>query len=57
MTLEEANRLPDHLIEKEQQLTKAKEDLRLACLDAVRAGDRLTEVLHQAKALLEENNY
>lgn len=57
MTQEEAGRLPQVLQEKEQQLTEARKKLRVACIDAVRAGDRLNEVLQQAKTLLDENNY
>lgn len=56
MTMEEAGKLPPYLREKEQQLVDAREKLRVACIDAVRAGERLKEVLQYAKALLDEEN-
>lgn len=57
MTMEEAGKLPDNFRQKEEQLHEALENLRKAHGEAIRAGERLTEVIQQAKSMLDENNY
>lgn len=57
MTSQEAGRLPQHLQEKEVELTQALSNLRGAYNEAIRAEEQLKVTLQRAERVLDENNY
>ncbi len=57
MTSQEAGKLPQHLQEKERELTDALAHLRSAYNDAIRADEQLKVTLQRAEKVLDENNY
>lgn len=57
MTQAEAGKLPEKLQLQEDKLRETLANLKIASVEAIRAGDRLQEVLQEAKNVLDQNNY